>query len=202
MIIEEFDPKIHNTLKVAELMFNVDLRVYRRFFKTKKQAIDALNVKIQKLYDSCDDYKIYLAIDKVNCKIMAMVQFSKGRNSNLLYDSAILFKNLNLKPAFYFSLVEFIDNKTLAICNNDDLYLAEIAVAEGYRGQGLATKLINMLINKAKNEGYQRVILDVDFKNPKALKLYQKIGFKIYNKRSLTILNHNKTMYNMEYNVQ
>lgn len=199
MIIEEFNPKVHNSLKVAELMFNVDLRTYKHFFKTKKQAIDAINLKIQRFYDSPSDYKIYLALDKSSSKIMAMVHFSKGRNSNLLYDTIILFKNLNIKLAFYFSLVEFIDNKTLAVCNSNDLYLAEIAVAEGYRGQGLATKLINMLISKAKDEGYQRVILDVDFKNPKALKLYQKIGFKIYDKRSLTILNHNKTMYNMEY---
>ena len=46
-----------------------------------------------------------------------------------------------------------------------------------------------------KKNGFKRVILDADFRNPKAKALYERLGFKVYNKKSFL----KRGMYNMEF---
>ena len=58
-----------------------------------------------------------------------------------------------------------------------ELYLDSIAVNEAYRGQGIATKLLKAKIKKAKAMGMPAAGLLVDKGNPKAERLYNRIGF-------------------------
>jgi len=53
-----------------------------------------------------------------------------------------------------------------------------IAVKSGYRRLGIATKLIEVLLEEAKKQGLKVIILDVYEKNLPALKLYKRMGFK------------------------
>lgn len=53
-----------------------------------------------------------------------------------------------------------------------------IAVPENCRGKGVATVLLNAVIEKAKGMGLPAVGLLVDTGNPKAEKLYGRVGFK------------------------
>jgi len=53
-----------------------------------------------------------------------------------------------------------------------------IAVKSGYRRFGIATKLIEALLEEAKKHGLKVIILDVYEKNLPALKLYKRMGFK------------------------
>ena len=59
-----------------------------------------------------------------------------------------------------------------------ELYIDSIAVFEGCRGKGVATALLNAAIDKAKKMDIPAVGLLVDKGNPKAEKLYGRIGFK------------------------
>lgn len=59
-----------------------------------------------------------------------------------------------------------------------ELYIDSIAVPESHRGRGIATALLNAAIDKAKAMGLPAVGLLVDKGNPKAEKLYTRIGFK------------------------
>lgn len=52
-----------------------------------------------------------------------------------------------------------------------------IAVKPHYQGQGIATHLINELINRNPSRGIR---LNVHPENKKAISLYRKIGFEIY----------------------
>ena len=52
-----------------------------------------------------------------------------------------------------------------------------IAVKSGYRGLGIATKLMEALLQEAKRQGLKVIILDVYEKNLPALSLYRKMGF-------------------------
>ena len=52
-----------------------------------------------------------------------------------------------------------------------------ISIIEGYRGIGLGTEMMRILLEKAKEAGYRMVILDVYADNLRAIHLYEKFGF-------------------------
>ena len=79
-----------------------------------------------------------------------------------------------------------------------DLYIADVAIDESMRGQGLGRKVLEDVINHAKSRKLNRVILDADFRNIKAKNLYEKIGFKEFNKKRVKIGKFERGMYNME----
>lgn len=59
-----------------------------------------------------------------------------------------------------------------------ELYIDSIAVCESCRGKGVATGLLQATIDKARALGLKAVGLLVDKDNPKAEKLYLRVGFK------------------------
>ncbi len=59
-----------------------------------------------------------------------------------------------------------------------ELYIDSIAVPESCRGRGIATQLLNATVEKAKTLGLSAVGLLVDTGNPKAEKLYERVGFR------------------------
>lgn len=58
------------------------------------------------------------------------------------------------------------------------LALSRLMVKSGYENQGVATYLINQIINEAKTKGYNGIGILVHPINERAIKLYKKIGFK------------------------
>ncbi len=62
-----------------------------------------------------------------------------------------------------------------------EFYFDSLAVSSSYRGKGIATKLLEAGIMRAKQLGFLKVGLLCDKGNPKAEKLYTKVGFKFVN---------------------
>ena len=62
--------------------------------------------------------------------------------------------------------------------SSGELYIDSIAVLEDCRGRGIATLLLNAVIDKARAMKLPAVGLLVDKGNPKAEKLYGRVGFK------------------------
>ena len=91
-----------------------------------------------------------------------------------------------------------LDYFVLADIEDDDLCLAEIAVDSKLRGQGIGKKVVCDVIDYARRKGYKRVTLDADFRNKGAKRLYEKIGFKEFNKKRVKIGKFERGMYNME----
>ncbi len=56
--------------------------------------------------------------------------------------------------------------------------LLRIAVCSENQASGLATFLVNFMINNLRDKSFQEVILEVRQSNLPAIKLYEKIGFK------------------------
>lgn len=73
-----------------------------------------------------------------------------------------------------------MDDETAA----GELYADSLAVVEGRRGQGIATRLLNAVVDKAKDKGMETVGLLVDKGNPKAERLYARLGFEYVNDSS------------------
>ena len=61
---------------------------------------------------------------------------------------------------------------------DDEFYINTVSVLEKYQGRGFAKELFAFIEKKAKDLGFKKVSLIVALKNEKALKLYEKIGFK------------------------
>ena len=63
-------------------------------------------------------------------------------------------------------------------CFKDEFYIDTVSVSEEFQRKGIAKEFFAFIEKEAKNVGFEKVSLLVDFKNPKALALYKKIGFK------------------------
>ena len=59
----------------------------------------------------------------------------------------------------------------------DSADIGNIAVSENYRRGGMGTTLVKKLCEKAKEEGAEKVFLEVRVSNAEAMKLYLKNGF-------------------------
>lgn len=68
-------------------------------------------------------------------------------------------------------------------------YLAHLAVAPAWRGQGIGKALIGHLLAQASALGRQQVVLDVAASNPAAERLYARLGFEVTGERSSRLAN-------------
>lgn len=65
----------------------------------------------------------------------------------------------------------------------DDGELGNIAVAEQWRGRGIATSLIQTVFDRARQRGVARVYLEVRISNATARRLYARLGFREVGRR-------------------
>ena len=63
--------------------------------------------------------------------------------------------------------------------------LKRMRVQPEYQGQGLGTKLLELLESRAKELGYSRLILDTSLQQQAALHIYTKHGYKEYKRGEL-----------------
>lgn len=64
----------------------------------------------------------------------------------------------------------------------DTVRVDSLAVDKSCRGEGIGTKLIEGVIEFARQNGYGQVLLEVVDTNPKAKALYERMGFKVKKK--------------------
>ena len=74
-------------------------------------------------------------------------------------------------------------------CFEDEFYIDTVSVSPNFQGRGVAKELFLFVEEKAKELGFDKISLLVDFENPKALALYEKLGFK--KNTILKVSNHN-----------
>ena len=186
LIYETFNPEIHDVCHVAKLVYDVDYRTFDLFFKSDKKAIESISKYLLKK-EINKNFKVILDDDH---NIIGYV-------SIYLHDDSHKF---HLKSLRLF-LVDILDYFVLCDIEENDLYLAEVAIDESQRGKGLGRKVLQDVIDYAKSKNYSRVILDADFRNEGAKRLYESIGFKQYNKKRVKIGSFERGMYNMEFNL-
>lgn len=68
-------------------------------------------------------------------------------------------------------------------------YLAHLAVAPAWQGQGIGQALIGHLLAQARVLGRQQIVLDVATSNPAAERLYARLGFNVTGERSSRLAN-------------
>ena len=221
MFFEEFSSNKHDYHKIAEFIFFTDSKTYSKVFKSRKKAILAIekllliendfnpnnnkNNKDYKDFKNNKDQnekniKLFVIMDEnINKNIVGILHIVKGVKISLWRDSFFVFKNLPIRDAIRFSFIYFLDFLTLSKINQDDYYIAELAIDESQRRKGIATKILKKAVKKVEEENYNRIILDVDSTNEKAIKLYESFGFKKFGTKKVKFFKKEKIMYNMEY---
>ncbi|WP_225369326.1 GNAT family N-acetyltransferase [Methanobrevibacter arboriphilus] len=107
----------------------------------------------------------------------------KVKKGSLLKDILLTLKNLNLLDSLRFSFIYILDYFVLAKTLPDDIYLAEIAIDKSQRGNGMGTEILSIIIEAARKKRFKRVVLDAEFNNKGAIKLYKSLGFEIFDKK-------------------
>ncbi len=63
-------------------------------------------------------------------------------------------------------------------------YITILGVLEEYQGLGIASKLLDKLINEAREKKFEKIRLAVYYKNKKAIDLYKKKGYSVIRKEA------------------
>ena len=81
---------------------------------------------------------------------------------------------------FYYKVM-----RDAVVVNDNQIYLNSLVIHPSFRRQGIATQLIEYLLDEIKVSEY---LLDVMKTNQEALALYKKLGFKVIKKRFNTLI--------------
>lgn len=182
MRYETFNPKFHDIKKVAKLVYDVDFRTFDMLFKSPDNAIKTIAKSLQD-----EDMETFTVILDENDHVIGILIYYIDK-----FPRHFNFKSLRLL------IVDILDYFVLCDVGPGDLYIAEIAIDDTLRGHGLGRRVINETIEYARQKNLNRVILDADFRNTSAKRLYEKIGFREFNKKRLKIGRFERGMYNME----
>ena len=183
LIFENFNPEIHDARKVARMLYDVDFRTFDLLFKDSGTAVSTIENDLKK-HEETPTFKVILNGDG---EVIGMLTVYI---SKMPHD--FRFKSLKLL------IVDILDYFVLCDIEENDLYISDFAIDSSLRGKGFGRQVLSDVIDYAKNENLNRIILDADFRNAGAKKLYEKFGFKVFNKKRLKFGNFERGMYNME----
>jgi ribosomal protein S18 acetylase RimI-like enzyme len=67
------------------------------------------------------------------------------------------------------------------------LYIANLAVDAAHRNCGIGTQLLQQCISQGKSMGAIALYISVDIDNPNAQRLYERLGFQMVDRRTLSL---------------
>lgn len=198
MKLKKLDINVHDTKKVSELIYFTDAHTYNRILKNKSSAINTLEKLVVEGNNSIGHENIHVVTEKANDKVLGVLVTSKKDHYSTKNEIKVFLKTLSLGDTLKFIILGIIDSMFLATLREGDFYLACVAVDEHTRGRGIGTFILNSAADMARHEGMNKMVLDVDLGNEGAQRLYERFGFKIFNKKSIPWFRGEKGMYNME----
>ncbi len=200
MKIKKLDLNKHDIDKVSKLIYETELELFKPLFGKNQQKAQ---YNIKKLIINGEnsfghDFINVVTLD--NDEVLGVLVSYSGRELKENNETRTLFKALGFIEFLKLTLIGSILNKLLTSeKNDDDYYLSNISVDENHRGKGVGTFILKYALKLANEKNARRVILDVSLDNIGARKLYEKTGFKIYNKKSIKWFGEEIGSFNMEY---
>jgi GNAT superfamily N-acetyltransferase len=166
--------KIKITDEINENQLNQAMDIYYFAFKQKIKLLIKSKEKAVEVYKkSLNADRIFYAVMENKVVGLAGLHYENKNFIDVEYRS--LRKHFNpFRSYFIYSIYKLISPKI----KEDVLRIDSLAVKESVRGLGIGSQLIDKVFQFAKSKGFNEVILEVVDTNPKAKKLYEKIGFK------------------------
>lgn len=130
------------------------------------------------------------ADNRFSCNFGTLIESNGEAAGLLLAYPAAKMRSLELNTGYHlFSLIGFrrmlrLAQKTFPFINvreaeRGEFYISNVAVRPEFQGRGFGTRLMSCAEEQARGSGLKRCSLIVDAHNEVALRLYQKIGYKI-----------------------
>lgn len=109
---------------------------------------------------------------------MAQLHRLKPRRREKINLAILLIKHMNWRfPSRITPLLR--SEKIIRNFSGKDCYLSNVAVYPEYRSLGLGTKLLGAMEEEVKGIGKNRIVLHADVTNHKAIRLYERLGYKV-----------------------
>ncbi|AXV37513.1 MAG: GNAT family N-acetyltransferase [Methanobacteriaceae archaeon] len=198
MEIQKLNLMRHDTLKVSELIYETDTDLFDFFFRDKENAAKKIEKLVRAGNNGLSFERIMVVIDN-NKEVQGVLVYSCGDEAKKMDEFKVLRENLNLWDVLKFTIMEWWDSHFLADLNEEDFYLACVAVDEEARGKGIGTFILKNAIEIARKHGFKRAVLDVDLDNKGAYRLYKRMGFKVFNKNAIPWIGGEKGALNMQF---
>lgn len=168
-----------NITNISTLIFNAILNIANTLTGEEKE---------EKILETLDFY-IKMDVNRLSYKNIYTYEIENQIVGLILAYNSNDVKKLD-KP-----ILEHLKTKNIYLdsfekeCFEDEFYIDTVSVSPNFQGRGIAKELFSFVEKKAKELGFDKVSLLVDFENEKALKLYEKLGFK--KNTILKVSNHN-----------
>lgn len=166
------------------------LDIYSEAFESKYLYLLKDKDSIRRILQSSikSEYAICALSD--DNKLMGVLSYSEKGNALFNFSLSTFCKEFGLFDGVYklFLMWFIFDRKARA----DELYIDHIVVDSRYRSLGVGKLLLNEVEDLARFKSYNFVGLDVIDENPRALVLYQKIGFAIKEHKEVPLWISNK----------
>lgn len=121
-----------------------------------------------------------LVIDKMTLSDLAEIANNLTSNFDEFWNSSIL--ESEIKNPFSQYIIAKINKEIVGfagvIDTVDQLEITNIVVRKDFRKKGIGNELLTELIKLAKENGKEKITLEVNNTNLAAIKLYEKNGFK------------------------
>lgn len=192
MRIERFDPSYHDVDKASELVYQTDKPLFDLFLRKPLNVIKKLITAGSNPYGY---ERLIVAAD--GSKVLGVMLYTKGHETNGFNNWGILHRTLGLTDFIRVLIMDYIDSTVLGPINDDDFYIASLAVDIKSRGMGVATKLLEHAVEIAANGGMKSIKLDVSPENKAGLNLYMKFGFRITGTEKIVLLR--RAFHRMEF---
>lgn len=199
MQIKKLDLNVHDSKKVSELIYFTDAHTYDQILKNKSQAVDKIEKLVKAGNNSIGHEKIYVVTNHNDENVLGALVTYKREETTTKSELRTFLKVLSPLDAIRFTILDFLDARLLADIGPEDFYLACVAVDENARGQGIGTFILESAVEIARELGKKKAVLNVDFENKGARRLYERFGFKIYGQNTMKWFGGEKGMYHMEF---
>jgi ribosomal protein S18 acetylase RimI-like enzyme len=167
-------PEILITNKVNDEQFGQALEIYYNAFEQKIRPLFKPKEKAIRIYShAIHPNRVYYALE--NRKAVGIIGLQYDDLDFLIYRFDFIKKQYSFFRGLYLYIILNITKMKL---EEYTIRIDSIAVDDQCRGQGIGKILINKAIDIAKNRGFKEIILEVVNTNPRAKKLYEKMGFK------------------------
>jgi len=155
---------------VVRIFYDAFERKITAFIKSKEKAIS--------IYEkSLNTDRIILAVEDKKITGMAGLHYDDRNFTDIKYGMLKRYYS-PLKSFFMYWGLRLMTPKI----KEGTVRIDSLAVDKSYRGKGIGTKLIEAVIEFARQNGYSQVLLEVVDTNPKAKVLYERMGFKVKKK--------------------
>jgi GNAT superfamily N-acetyltransferase len=159
--------------QVAALIYHTDVGLFRLLFGPPHQAIPHIARLIAGTHNSFSHQFIHAAtIDNDIAGIIIVLPPQHPREDDFV--TMLPWHALLRLAVTGIALAPLLRAK-----ENTMPYIQNICVAERFQGQGIGQQLITYASHDARTRGHQSIALDVSLDNPRAQKLYDRLGFVV-----------------------